>query len=199
MEETVEMEVGQERWSVLCKHGRKKGERKNRLCPTRLSLLSTGYLSFLCLTYADCRMYILDLYQSTFQSRLASPFLIRSLLLILLGSFLPTLLSFIPLPFNFSSSSSYPSRHRPPPPPFHIPPYKFRSDPLPVPAPSSFLVPPDLLPPRSADGGIPNIVHYVFGYKEPKEGEEGGELFPYYAYLAVRSAIVNLEPERVFL
>lgn len=45
---------------------------------------------------------------------------------------------------------------------------------------------------------IPNSVHYVYGLKPPKEGEEPGN-FPYYAYLAMRSAILRLEPEKVYL
>lgn len=42
--------------------------------------------------------------------------------------------------------------------------------------------------------GVPNLVHFVFGYKGDR-----GELFPYYAYLAVRSAIVNLQPDEIML
>ena len=45
---------------------------------------------------------------------------------------------------------------------------------------------------------VPNSVHYVYGLKPPKEGEET-EMFPYYAYLAMRSAIIRLEPETVYL
>lgn len=65
---------------------------------------------------------------------------------------------------------------------------------------------------------MPNIVHYVYslkptprqksqpggirvdeeGYFEMGQGEEGEE-FPYYAYLAVRSVIVNLKPDAIYL
>lgn len=65
---------------------------------------------------------------------------------------------------------------------------------------------------------VPNIVHYVYslkptprqksqpggirvdeeGYFEMGQGEEGEE-FPYYAYLAVRSVIVNLKPDAIYL
>ena len=49
-------------------------------------------------------------------------------------------------------------------------------------------------PTAPAPKGIPNLVHFVYGYK----GDQG-ELFPYYAYLAVRSAIVNLKPDEILL
>jgi len=43
---------------------------------------------------------------------------------------------------------------------------------------------------------VPDSVHYVYGLK-PSEGEEGEEL-PYYAYLAIRSALINLKPEKMY-
>jgi len=39
----------------------------------------------------------------------------------------------------------------------------------------------------------------VYGYKDPGEGDIEGELMPYYAYLAVKSALVNIKPEEVIL
>jgi len=45
---------------------------------------------------------------------------------------------------------------------------------------------------------VPNAVHYVYGLKPVKEGEQPEEL-PYYAYLAIRSALINLQPEKMFL
>ena len=45
---------------------------------------------------------------------------------------------------------------------------------------------------------VPNAVHYVYGLKPVPEGQKPEEL-PYYAYLAMRSAMINLKPEKVFL
>ncbi|KAG7528492.1 hypothetical protein FFLO_06115 [Filobasidium floriforme] len=70
---------------------------------------------------------------------------------------------------------------------------------------------------RNPNQRVPNIVHYVYslkptprqksqpggirvdeeGYFEMGQGEEGEE-FPYYAYLAVRSVIVNLKPDAIY-
>lgn len=80
-----------------------------------------------------------------------------------------------------------------------------------------FYVPPSLFPPpppaRSQSGAgetfpaplkpqkgqkVPNVIHYVYGLKVVEEGKEVDE-FPYYAYLAVRSAIINIKPEKVYL
>ncbi|WWC63305.1 uncharacterized protein I303_105905 [Kwoniella dejecticola CBS 10117] len=82
-----------------------------------------------------------------------------------------------------------PSLFLPPPPPKGKPPY----------------LPEPLKPkPKHKDGNgnsggmvIPNSVHYVYGLKEPKYGEEVEEL-PYYAYLAIRSALINLSPEKMY-
>jgi hypothetical protein len=51
---------------------------------------------------------------------------------------------------------------------------------------------------------VPKIVHYVYGLKEPDGKSHGskdgvGEEFPYYAYLAVRSVMVNIKPEKIYL
>ncbi len=45
---------------------------------------------------------------------------------------------------------------------------------------------------------VPDSLHYVYGLKPVPEGELGEEL-PYYAYLAVRSAILNLRPAKIYL
>jgi hypothetical protein len=45
---------------------------------------------------------------------------------------------------------------------------------------------------------VPDAVHYVYGLKPVPEGEKGEEL-PYYAYLAMRSAIIHLRPSKIFL
>ncbi|WWD02590.1 hypothetical protein V865_000630 [Kwoniella europaea PYCC6329] len=72
--------------------------------------------------------------------------------------------------------------------------------------PSLFLPPPpinkpdylpDPLPPKNPKMVIPNSVHYVYGLKDVKDGERGEEL-PYYAYLAMRSALINLKPENMY-
>jgi hypothetical protein len=45
---------------------------------------------------------------------------------------------------------------------------------------------------------VPNSVHYVYGLKPVAEGEKAEEL-PYYAYLAMRSAMINLKPSTIYL
>ena len=45
---------------------------------------------------------------------------------------------------------------------------------------------------------VPNSVHYVYGLKPVKEGDVPEEL-PYYAYLAIRSALVNIKPAKIYL
>lgn len=57
---------------------------------------------------------------------------------------------------------------------------------------------PEPLPPKKKGMRIPNSVHYVYGLKPPDEGKTGPEL-PYYAYLAMRSAIMHLKPEKMYL
>lgn len=54
------------------------------------------------------------------------------------------------------------------------------------------------IPPKASGMVVPNSVHYVFGLKPVKEGEKGEEL-PYYAYLAMRSALVNIKPAKMYL
>jgi hypothetical protein len=54
------------------------------------------------------------------------------------------------------------------------------------------------LAPKQAGMRIPNAVHYVYGLKPPEEGQTGPEL-PYYAYLGMRSALLNLKPEKIYL
>ncbi|ORX36844.1 hypothetical protein BD324DRAFT_579948 [Kockovaella imperatae] len=77
---------------------------------------------------------------------------------------------------TFSVFSSY----QPPPLAVALPPIPTNTD-LPVPS----------LPlPREP---IPNIVHYVYGLDPDSTRED----FPYYAYLAMRSALVTLKPEKV--
>lgn len=90
----------------------------------------------------------------------------------------PTLLTLTSL------HSSAPSK-----PPFYVSPRRY------------WPLPPDLALSQSGSDPdrIPSIVHFVFGYKEPGAGEEPGELMPYYAYLAVRSALVNIKPDKVLL
>lgn len=45
---------------------------------------------------------------------------------------------------------------------------------------------------------VPDAVHYVYGLKPVKEGEQPEEL-PYYAYLAMRSALINIKPAKIYL
>lgn len=81
---------------------------------------------------------------------------------------------------------------------------------------SPFLVPPrDILPfhhklpqipdnfpepvkPKTSGMRVPNSVHYVFGFKDVAEGQSPDEL-PYYAYLGMRSALLNLRPTKMYL
>jgi hypothetical protein len=57
---------------------------------------------------------------------------------------------------------------------------------------------PDPLPPKRKGMVVPNSVHYVYGLKPVKAGEKPEEL-PYYAYLAMRSAMINIRPEKIYL
>lgn len=81
------------------------------------------------------------------------------------------------------------------PPPFHVPSSDFLPPPLGLARPS-YHPPPPVEP---APGQAPNVVHYVFGYKPSRAGEPEGELLPYYTYLAIRSALVNLKPDAIYL
>lgn len=96
--------------------------------------------------------------------------------------------------------------------------------PRPISPPPPFLIPPSLFPPLTPNQRlaltpcatdrslypipmapsrpghvVPNVVHYVYGLKETKREDGKGDEFPYYAYLAIRSALVNIQPERVYL
>lgn len=80
-------------------------------------------------------------------------------------------------------------------PPFLVPSEQF----LPPPQkPASVSHYPEPLPVKERDMVVPNSLHYIYGLKPVPEGKEPDEL-PYYAYLAIRSAIINLEPERIYL
>jgi hypothetical protein len=106
---------------------------------------------------------------------------------------------------------------------FHVPASKFVAPrpypPTHYPAPLTPELPSGLtsLFSRKHPNRIPNVVHYVYGLKptsaqqdsgikvdestgefEPGQGGDG-ESFPYYAYLAVRSVLVNVKPEKVYL
>jgi hypothetical protein len=48
------------------------------------------------------------------------------------------------------------------------------------------------------DDPIPNIVHFIFGLKNPLEDPGAGQ-FDFLSYLAVRSAIMSLEPDAIYL
>nr|XP_019044696.1 hypothetical protein I302_06609 [Kwoniella bestiolae CBS 10118]OCF23626.1 hypothetical protein I302_06609 [Kwoniella bestiolae CBS 10118] len=118
---------------------------------------------------------------------------------------LPTILSLLVLLFLYNQM-------RPTPPyrpyhPYHPSQveYAYTSSPFRVDQ-SLFLPPPpiekpnylpDPLPPKEKGMVIPNSAHYVYGLKDVKEGEKGEEL-PYYAYLAMRSALINLKPEKMY-
>ncbi|ORX38504.1 hypothetical protein BD324DRAFT_641634 [Kockovaella imperatae] len=65
----------------------------------------------------------------------------------------------------------------------------------PLPERPSYL--PEPVQPKVSGMVVPNALHYVYGLKPVKEGEKVEEL-PYYAYLAIRSAIINLRPEMIF-
>jgi len=57
---------------------------------------------------------------------------------------------------------------------------------------------PDPIAPKKSGMVVPNAVHYVYGLKPLNEGGKAEEL-PYYAYLAMRSALVNIKPEKIYL
>ena len=68
--------------------------------------------------------------------------------------------------------------------------------PLPLPT-LDYLAEP--LQPKKSGMRVPNSVHYVYGLKPLKEGQTKGEELPYYAYLAMRSALLRLQPEKMYL
>ena len=86
-----------------------------------------------------------------------------------------------PAGLTTSPSLIPPSKFLPPPPPPARPDY--------IPAPVA---------PKRSDMVVPNAVHYVYGLKPVPPGGQPEEL-PYYAYLAIRSALINLKPEKMFL
>jgi hypothetical protein len=54
------------------------------------------------------------------------------------------------------------------------------------------------IPPKKRGMTVPDCVHYVYGLKPVKEGDKLDEL-PYYAYLAMRSALINIKPSIIYL
>ncbi|KAK8854781.1 hypothetical protein IAR55_003520 [Kwoniella newhampshirensis] len=76
--------------------------------------------------------------------------------------------------------------------PFLIKPTQFLPPP-PIDRPSYL---PEPVSPKKKGMVVPDSVHYVYGLK-PLEGSKGEE-FPYYAYLAMRSALVNLRPKVIY-
>jgi hypothetical protein len=76
----------------------------------------------------------------------------------------------------------------------------FRVDPSLFPAVEDARPPylPAPIPPKKSGMKVPNSVHYVYGLKPVAEGEKAEEL-PYYAYLAMRSAMINLKPSTIYL
>ncbi|WWC90703.1 uncharacterized protein L201_005640 [Kwoniella dendrophila CBS 6074] len=77
--------------------------------------------------------------------------------------------------------------------PFLVQPKDFLP-PLPIEKPGYL---PNPLNPKLPNQIIPNSVHYVYGLKDVEQGKKGEEL-PYYAYLAIRSALLNLQPEKIY-
>lgn len=103
------------------------------------------------------------------------------------------------------SNLPYPTRPRP----FYVLPKQF-VDPKPLVHDSHY---PEPTVPTKKGQVVPNVVHYVYGLKPTKaqestlretpdgflEGERGqGDEFPYYAYLAIRSVVVNIKPETIY-
>ncbi|WVQ74931.1 hypothetical protein IAR50_004539 [Cryptococcus sp. DSM 104548] len=129
---------------------------------------------------------ILPLPQKRYLSLPPLPVLI---LLLLSGFFLHSIIT--PSCSAFPSSSLTLSRYTKSP--FLIKPEQFLPPP-PVERPAYL---PEPVPPKKKGMVIPDAVHYVYGLKPVKEGEKGEEL-PYFAYLAMRSALVNLKPSVIY-
>lgn len=96
------------------------------------------------------------------------------------------------------TKSPYPS------PPFLIPPSQF--PPLTsdqrlalIPTSTDRSIYPAPRTPARAGQLVPNVVHYVYGLKETGRTDGKGDEFPYYAYLAIRSALMNIQPDRIYL
>ncbi|KAK3350062.1 hypothetical protein B0T25DRAFT_458881 [Lasiosphaeria hispida] len=53
-------------------------------------------------------------------------------------------------------------------------------------------------PPPGATDPIPNIVHFIFGLKNPFDNPDAGR-FDFLSYLAMRSAVVSLRPDAIHL
>ena len=92
----------------------------------------------------------------------------------------------------YLSSSSRDGRTKSP---FLIQPSRFIPPPPRGPPPANL---PDPVPVKKEGMLVPDAVHYVYGLKPVTEGERGEEL-PYYAYLAMRSAMINLRPSVIYL
>ena len=67
--------------------------------------------------------------------------------------------------------------------------------PPPIPRPEYL---PEPIPPKKPGMVVPDSVHYVYGLKPLSPGQAGEEL-PYYAYLAIRSAMIHLNPAKIYL
>lgn len=113
------------------------------------------------------------------------------MLLILLGIILR---HYLPALSRISLSSHTPSHL--------VPPSRFLPPPPHRPNPSQYPSPPELSSRyRRAGRVVPKVVHYVYGLKDAPPGREAGvgDEFPYYAYLAIRSVLVNVRPDKIFL
>nr|ODN89058.1 hypothetical protein L203_02469 [Cryptococcus depauperatus CBS 7841] len=113
-------------------------------------------------------------------------------LLIGLGFLLGTLAPIrSPTPAHYRYTTS--AHHRYTTSPFLIHPSQFIKAPLPD--RPGYLPHPVL--PKKKGMLIPDSVHYVYGLKPVQEGQQGVEL-SYYAYLAMRSALINLRPKVIY-
>lgn len=104
---------------------------------------------------------------------------------------------------HLAPSSRIP-HHQGPAPPFLIPPSAFppltREQQLALlPTSTDRTLYPSPLAPEKQGQVVPNVVHYVYGLKDTGRTDGKGDEFPYYAYLAIRSALVNIKPEKVYL
>jgi hypothetical protein len=104
---------------------------------------------------------------------------------------------------HLAPSSRIP-HHQGPAPPFLIPPSAFppltREQQLALlPTSTDRTLYPSPLAPEKPGHVVPNVVHYVYGLKDNGRTDGKGDEFPYYAYLAIRSALVNIKPEKVYL
>ncbi|KIR38192.1 hypothetical protein I307_02481 [Cryptococcus deuterogattii 99/473] len=111
------------------------------------------------------------------------------ILLLLLGTgfLLHSLFFSPPVPASLAPAGKYTSS------PFLVKPSDF-IDPPPPDRPSYI---PEPVEPKKKGMLVPDAVHYVYGLKPVPEGQRGEEL-PYYAYLAMRSALINLSPKVIY-